>query len=285
MHVRNNIWLVLIPALCVALLAVGCSTNPATGKSQLSFSREKEIAIGADAAPEFEKQFGGEVANEDLQAYVRSIGAKVSAKNVTEEEWPYEYTVLNSDIPNAFALPGGKIYITAGLMRAMTNERQLAGVLGHETGHVDARHSMDQIQQQMIAGGLASIVGYAIGGDAGAVAEMATKVATKMATLKYSRDDEKESDMLGIHYMTMAGYNPWGMVELLQVLDSFSESKGGAFTEMMQTHPLTANRIADAEEIIRSGDEYKKYSADTPDPRAGAFMKIRALLPPPADKE
>ena len=285
MHARNNICLVLIPIVCIALLAVGCTTNPATHKSQLVFSTEKEIAIGTEAAPEFEKQFGGEVANENLQAYVRSVGAKVSAKNVVEVEWPYEYTVLNSDIPNAFALPGGKIYITAGLMRAMTNERQLGGVLGHETGHVVARHSMDQIQQQMIAGGLASIVGYAIGGDVGAVAEMATKVATKMATLKYSRDDEFEADQLGIRYMARAVYNPWGMVELLQVLESLSGSKGGAFTEMMQTHPLTANRIADAEEIIRSGNEYKKYSADAPDQHAEKFMKMRALLPPPAAEE
>ena len=286
MYPRSNIAVALILGLCLSLLTVGCTTNPATGRKQLRLiSSEQEIAMGTEAAPEFEKQFGGKVANEALQTYVRSIGSKVSADNVVEVKLPFEYAILNSDIPNAFALPGGKIFITAGLMRAMTNERQLAAVLGHETGHAAASHSISQMQKQMGTSVLVQLAGYAIGGDAGAVAEMAGKVAAKMVNLRYSRQDEYEADQLGIRYMTRAGYNPWGMVELLQVLESLSESKGGAFTEMMQTHPLTANRIADAEGIIRSGGEYKKYSADAPDHRAGKFMKMRALLPPPADEK
>ncbi|KPK79218.1 MAG: hypothetical protein AMJ81_13615 [Phycisphaerae bacterium SM23_33] len=102
-----------------------------------AISTEQEIALGREAAPEFEKEFEGKVPNETLQAYVREVGAKV-AQASERKDVPHEYALLASDVPNAFALPGGKVYVTAGLMRRMTNERQLAAVLGHETGHCSA---------------------------------------------------------------------------------------------------------------------------------------------------
>ncbi|MDY7010960.1 MAG: M48 family metalloprotease [Planctomycetota bacterium] len=257
------------------LVAAGCSTNPATGKKHFIFiSQEQEIAIGAEAAPEFEKEFGGKVPNQELQAYVRMVGGKASA--VSERKMPYEFTLVQSKVPNAFALPGGKIFITAGLMSKMTNERQLAAVLGHETGHVAAQHNVLGMQKQMGIAVLADIAGKIAGEEKAESAQAAAKVVAGMASLKYSRDDEYEADELGIRYMTGAGYNPWGMVELLTVLQNLSESESGSLTEMFRTHPLTSKRIAEARDIIE--DKHKGFSPSTADPNAARFLQMRSLL-------
>jgi len=263
--------LLALPAL------VGCSTNPVTGRRELILiSREQEIALGAEAAPKFEQEFGGRVPNDQLQGYVRSVGARLAA--ASDRPMPYSYTILKSDVPNAFALPGGSIFITAGLMRRMTNERQLAAVLGHETAHVAARHSVKQMQKQMGAQLLVEIVGRIGGPDKGQTAADVAKIASTMALLRYSREDEYQADVVGIRYATRAGYNPWGMVELLNVLKSLSDSEPGTFSEMFQTHPMSSKRIREAEAILKD-DAYAKWSPTQRDARERNFMRMRALLP------
>jgi len=271
--------LLLLACSLLALPAlVGCSANPVTGRRELILiSREQEIALGAEAAPEFEQEFGGRVPNDQLQGYVRSVGARLAA--ASDRPMPYSYTLLKSDVPNAFALPGGSIFITAGLMRRMTNERQLAAVLGHETAHVAARHSVKQMQKQMGAQLLVEIAGRIGGGEGGgsAAGDVAKIVAT-MATLKYSRDDEYQADAVGIRYTTRAGYNPWGMVELLNVLKNLSDSEPGTFSEMFQTHPLSSKRIREAEALLKN-DAYANWSPTQRDAREPNFMRVRTLLP------
>lgn len=259
-----------------SLLPVGgCSTNPATGKREfILISTQQEISIGREAGPQFEDEFGGKVADERLQRYVRGVGMKVAAVS-DRQGLPYEYTLLNSDIPNAFALPGGKIYITAGLLSRMGNERQLAAVLGHETGHVAARHNVKGLQRQVGASLLIELA-KAIAGEKAEAAELAAKAVTGMVALRYSRDDEYQADMLGIRYATKAGYNPWGMVELLETLQRLSEQEGGSLTEMFQTHPLTGKRIEEAKEIIQ--ENHPGASASQPDPNAAKFRQMRSLL-------
>jgi len=278
MRTRYCLALLLVALTALPILA-GCSVNPVTGRRELVLiSEDQEIAMGKEAAPTFEKEFGGRVPNETLQAYVNSVGQRVA--KVSDRPMPYEYTLVASDVPNAFALPGGTIFITAGLMRAMTNERQLAAVLGHETGHVAARHSVHQMQKQMGAQVLIEIAGRAGGGEgaAGAAGDVA-KVVSSMALLKYSRNDEYQADDLGIKYAAQAGYNPWGMVELLTVLDSLHEKDPGRFDELFQTHPLSGNRIERARTTVQEDPAYKgRYSLAAPDPNQGTFQRMQALL-------
>lgn len=266
----------LITLLLLSSLLAGCSINPVTGKREfIMISREEEIAMGEQASPELEEQFGGRIDNERLQDYITSVGLKVSS--VSDRDMPYEFTIVASKVPNAFALPGGKIFISAGLLSKMSNERQLAAVLGHETGHVCALHNVKGMQQAMGGQVLVQVVGSIIGGTEGAVAEAATRVVSTMVNLKYSREYEYQADELGIKYMTLAGYNPWGMVELLSVLFEQSKSEPGSLGEWFRTHPLTSKRIENAESFIRAGPDYAGFSRAVNEPSARRFMKFRAV--------
>ena len=272
---RTHTYRAAIALLLPALMA-GCTTNPATGAREfIIISQEEEMAIGKEAAPQFEKEFGGEVPNDALQQYVRRIGQSLAA--VAERKIAYEFALLNSDVPNAFALPGGKVYVTSGLMAAMTNERQLAAVLGHEIGHVCALHNVKGLQRQLGAELLAKLAAEALGGKTGQAAEVGVKVAGGMMTLKYSRNDEYQADQLGVRYMSKAGYNPYGMVELLTVLHNMSESGSGGLPEFFQTHPLTDKRIEAARETIQK--EHRQFSPSAADPHARQFLEARKLLP------
>jgi predicted Zn-dependent protease len=255
----------------------GCSKNQATGKMQLDLiSDEQEIAMGEEAAPQFEKEFGGAVGNQTLQNYVKSVGQKVAT--VSDREMPYEFTLVRSKIPNAFALPGGKIFLTAGLMANMTNEQQLAAVLSHEVAHVSVEHNTQGLQRQMGAQILVELAGAAAGSDKGEAAKAAAAIAANMVNLKYSRGAEHEADVFGIKYMHKAGYNPWGMVELLTVLSDLSggpENESG-LANIFQTHPLTSDRIELARETIR--ENHPKYKANAADPNLSRFQNMRALL-------
>jgi predicted Zn-dependent protease len=256
--------------------ATACSTNPVSGERELSLiSREQEIAMGREAAPQFEEEFDGLVEDSTLQSYVGRIGQQVAMVS-DRADIPYEFGLLRSDVPNAFALPGGKIYVTAGLFRAMNNERQLAGVLAHEVGHVAAKHSVQQIQQQMGMAALLEVAAAVIGGGTGEKAKAAGTIAANMAILKYSRDDEYQADKLGIEYTARAGINPYGVVELLKVLQNMHEKEPGKFGEMFQTHPLTSNRIEDAVEYIE--DRYPSANPDEPDPNRSRFVSMQKRL-------
>jgi len=267
---------ILLACSFLALPAlVGCSMNPVTGRRELILvSRDQEIALGREAAPKFEQEFGGRVPNETLQQYVRSVGAKIAA--TSDRPMPHEYTLVASDVPNAFALPGGLVFITAGLVRRMTNERQLAAVLAHETVHVAAKHSVQQMQKQMGAQLLVEIAGR-VGGEKGGAAADVAKIVATMATLKYSRDDEYQADAVGIRYAARAAYNPWGMIELLNVLKNLAEREPGTFGEMFQTHPMSSKRIQQAEQTLRNG-AYARWSPTQRDPGEARFMRMRRLL-------
>jgi len=273
----------LRPALCLWVVAAlglsalaGCARNPVTGRRELVLiSEEQEIALGEQAAPEFEKEFGGRVP-EVLQDYVQSVGRRLA--EVSDRPMPYEYTLLASDVPNAFALPGGKIFITAGLLRRLTDERQLAAVLGHETGHVAARHSIKQMQTQMGIDLLLAIATRAGGGGEGATAADIARVVSTMVLLKYSREDEYQADLLGLRYAARAGYNPWGMAELLEVLLGLQEKEPGRLAELFQTHPLSSKRLSRVREVLQTDPAYRRWRPDAPDPGAARFRSMRRRL-------
>ena len=264
----------IVLALGMALSA-GCTISDVTGKKEvILISPAEEIALGQQAGPEIEKEFGNKVPNNSLQNYVEQVGGRVASKS--DRDMPYEFAVLASEVPNGFALPGGKIYVTAGLMSKMTNERQLAAVLAHEVVHVADKHSVKGLQRQMGAEILIELAGMAAGADKAQGAEAAAQIATGVANLKYSRTDESTSDAVGVKYMVRAGYNPWGMVELLELLQSLSNAQPGLFGDMFATHPLTSKRIEDARHIVET--EYSQFSPNTPDPREQDFMKMRKVL-------
>ena len=258
----------------LSFVVAGCAVNPVTGQRKLSLIGEsQEIQMGAEAAGEFEQQFGGQVANEQLQQYVAELGMKLA--NISDRpKLPWSFAVLNSDIPNAFALPGGKVFVTAGLMNCMTNERQLASVLGHEIGHVCAKHNVDGMQRQMGVEAFKVLVQQMSGNESYGTA---AQVAGTMAVLKYGRDDEFEADKLGIKYMAKAGYNPWGMVELLQFLVSLSGEEASRLEAFFQTHPPSTDRVKAAQDIVTKS--YATQAADTPDPNTARFLQMRALCP------
>ncbi|MFW6146310.1 MAG: M48 family metalloprotease [Planctomycetota bacterium] len=272
----------LAGALLVSLVAPGCVTSPATGERQLVLiSRQQEIAMGREAAPELEKELGGRVADEDVQAYVAKVGERVAAKS--ERPMPYEFHVVDASVPNALALPGGKIYITAGLLRAMESECELAAVLSHEVGHVADRHNVHGLQRQLGVELVAELAASAVGADAAQAARIGTQIAGGMVNLKYSREDEYLADRLGVRYMARAGYNPYGMVALLETLQR--EAGGGeraAWAEMFRTHPLTSNRIQAARDLVRR--RYRDASPEGCDVPDEAFLRMQERLPAPADQ-
>jgi predicted Zn-dependent protease len=228
----------------VAALAA-CSTNPATGRTQFDLlSREQEIAIGAEATPGLIQEFGGQIPSADIQAYVNEVGHRVAA--TVEPEYadiPWEFHAVNSPIINAFALPGGQVFITRGMLEAMDNEAQLAGVLAHEIGHVTARHVNERVSQQTGIGLGGAVIGAVIGdgGISSQVAQAASQIGGDLLLRSFSRDQEHEADQLGLRYMTRAGYSAEGMLQVMQIL----ESQGGGGPEWLSTHPNPGSRMED----------------------------------------
>jgi predicted Zn-dependent protease len=235
----------------------GCSTNPTTGRSQFNaLSREEEIQIGTQGKDELVKEMGGEVARADLRQYVTEVGMSLVQTAVVRDsslsELPWEFTLLDSDVVNAFALPGGKVFMSMGLARRMTNEAQLAGVLGHEVGHVAARHTNERFGRAMGTQIGAVLVGAVLGSDQiGQLAGNFGDVALK----GYDRRQESESDELGMWYMERAGYNPIGMRGVMEILASLAGE--GRDPEFLSTHPYPETRIRQIDE--RMTNEYASW--------------------------
>ncbi|CAN5844315.1 hypothetical protein BH11PLA1_BH11PLA1_14060 [soil metagenome] len=258
----------------------GCETNAATGRSQLQyFSRDQEIALGVQSMPEMVQEFGGKVADPALQAYVTNIGRQLAS--VTEGEnpsLPWEFTFLNSDVINAFALPGGKVFVTRGLVKQMTNEAQLAHVMGHEVGHVTARHQNDRASRSAGAEVLAGLAGAAAESDL--VAQIAGQGAG-LWLLKYSREQESEADALGMRYMAKINYDPAAAIEVMDIL--IKASAGGKQPEILATHPDPELRKQHVTSLVQTdfkstqnNPKYQKYA----DRFRGAMLAKLAALPP-----
>lgn len=275
----------LFVTLLVLLPLAGCSTNQATGRSQfLPLSWSKEVQLGAEAAPQFIDQSGGELPDQQIVQYVREMGARLAAQSeMPDIDW--SFYVLDSQVVNAFALPGGKVFISRGLMEKMDNEAQLAGVIGHEIGHVTARHGNERMGKAMIAQGL--IIAAGIGGAVSdeewmQVLGVGTAVGGQLFLLKYSRSNELEADVLGVRYMARAGYNPIGQIQVMEILRE--ASSGSAPPEWLSTHPASDTRISNLEKNITQN--YPRYSEQGYYKMGFAAFKDNVLTPlskmPPA---
>lgn len=285
-------WFPLAGFALVGLASLtGCTTNIATGHSQLNaLSREDEIAIGEEALPQLTEEYGGAITDPSLNSYITGIA--MSMVNHTEGDYrtlPWKFTLLNSDVINAFALPGGKVFLSRALAEKFTSEAQIAGVLGHEIGHVTAEHADRSIQNQLPTTILAGIGSVFAGDDAATQAAVGVIVsASGTYMLTYSRDQENEADMLGMRYMTLAGYHPKGMLEVMKVLAE--ASKGKTPPEWQSTHPNPESRIAIIQKRL-DGDAYTKKIAElnlqTYDARfKSEFLdRIRTIPPPKPTKQ
>ncbi|MFQ6042584.1 MAG: M48 family metalloprotease [Candidatus Poribacteria bacterium] len=241
----------------ISLFAIGCAVNPVTGKRQFSLiSESQEIAIGDEQYPIMTQVSGGLFQGEALQAYVNEVGQRL-AKVSHRPNLKYEFNVVNSSELNAYALPGGKISITRGLLSRMDNEAELAGVLGHEIGHVTARHVSNALTRQLTAQlVLATMTAYLKEKEIkhGEYYSLAGLLATQLMMLKFSRSQESQADELGIQYMAKLGYNTEGFVQMLEILQSAQSREPSVVEGWISSHPLTRTRIEYAKsQIAQSG--------------------------------
>ncbi|MET4805773.1 M48 family metalloprotease [Limibacillus sp. MBR-115] len=241
----------LATGLLLVTLAA-CSTAPGTGRSIFTggMSSEDELNLGAQEHPKMVGAFGGRYDDPALQAYIDSIG-QLLVKTSETPNATFTFTLLDSPIVNAFALPGGYVYVTRGLVGLAENEAQLAGVLAHEIGHVTARHSAERYGSTVLASVGVAAVGILTGSGAAA---NAGGTAAQLALSSYSRGQESEADELGIRYMSRAVYDPdamAGFLENLQANDRLEATLSGKPEaadnfNLLQTHPRTADRIREA---------------------------------------
>lgn len=242
--------------LCVAWLLPACSINPATGQRQFNvLSQQREIALGEEASPQFLAEYGGPIPSPAIREYVSNIGLRLAS--VSERpNLPWEFHVVDSEVINAFALPGGKVFMSRGLLAKMNNEAQLAGVLGHEVGHVTAQHIGQQMSQaiavQAVAVGL-GIAGAVSDEDWLKVLGVGANVGGGLYLLSFGRNQEIQSDELGVRYMTKLGYDPNGQVQVMKILKQ--ASGGGGSIEFLSTHPLPDTRIEHLEKRIAAGTD------------------------------
>ncbi len=252
-----------IIGLIIAAIAIGgyflqSSINPITGKKErVNLSPQEEIAIGLQAVPEMARMHGGALQDPEAQAAVDAVGHRlVAALNELfprgENPYQFDFHVLaDPETVNAFALPGGQVFVTAALASRLETEGQLAGVLAHEIGHVIERHGAERLAEQGLLQGLVGAVGVATydpnDPSSARYAAMAQAVGA-MVTMKYGRDDELESDRYGVQILAKAGYDPRAMIRVMEILRE--AGGGGGQPEFFSTHPNPENRIGKIEAAI-----------------------------------
>ncbi|MBP9192491.1 MAG: M48 family metalloprotease [Ignavibacteria bacterium] len=255
----NPRFLIAIVIAAVALISYYSKTevNPITGEKQrVSLTQEQEVALGLQTAPQMIRQMGGEYNDPKVQAMVDRVGMKiVNGTEAGRSKYKFDFHVLaDPNTVNAFALPGGQIFITMGLLNMLKTEDELAGVLGHEIGHVIGRHSAEHMAKEELTQGLVS---------AGTIATMdpnnpgmqnaIAQYIGSVINMKYGREDELEADRYGVKYLFETGYDPEAQIEVMEVLKKASGGQNPP--EFLSTHPNPDNRIEAIKKYIR---DYEK---------------------------
>lgn len=256
---RGSFKIRLLIGAAIVLFAVfkycsSAETNPYTNEKQhIALSENEEIAIGLQSAPAMAAQHGGLHPDVQLQAKVDEVGLRLVNNSIAKEtNYQYAFHLLADDQTiNAFALPGGQIFITYALFSQLENEDQLAGILGHEIGHVIGRHSAERLAKQGLTEGILN--GVAVGIDPN-TAQGAAMIGN-IINMKYGREDELQSDDLGVQFMIDAGYAPEEMIGVMKILKAAAGSNRSP--EFQSTHPDPENRI---EHIKTAIEKYKKAS-------------------------
>ncbi len=269
---KNTVLQRCFPIITLMLLLAGCSVNPVTGERQLSLIGEgQELAIGAEQYTPTQQTQGGQFyIDPELTLYVSEVGQKL-ARVSDRPDLPYEFVVLNSSVPNAWALPGGKIAINRGLLTKFEDEAQLASVLGHEIVHAAASHSIQRMQQGMLISAGVAGLGFALSDNEWAGLLMGgAAIGAQLALAQYGQGDELESDHYGIIYMKRAGYDPQAAVEMQEIFLDLSKGQQAGFVDgLFATHPPSAKRVSENSKLVakiggggyRGADVYKKKTA------------------------
>ena len=235
-----------LAVFALILLLAGCGTNPVTHKRELQFvSESQEVSIGQkNYVPARQQQGGDYIIDPELTAYVQSVGNKLAA--VADRQLPYEFVVLNNSVPNAWAMPGGKIAFNRGLLYELNSEAELAAVLSHEIVHAAARHGAQSMETGLLLQGAVMATGIATKDNqyAGLIVGGA-QLSTQLIATKYSRDDESEADLYGMRYMKKAGYDPRAAVTLQETFVRLSKDRNSSFIEgLFASHPPSDERVA-----------------------------------------
>ena len=270
--------IVLIVAGALILSAWRKPGEPLKPSGLNFFSKQQDVQLGQEAATEVRKQVIV-VQNQFLQDYIQRIGKRLAAQPEAGD-WPFNFTVILDPNINAFALPGGPMFVNSGTIVHADNEAQIAGVMGHEMSHVILRHGTKQASKANLIQIPAMLAGAVIGDGSmlGQLAQLGIGLGANSVLLKYSRDDESQADALGTHLMAEAGYNP---IELAHFFEKLEASGGSRTLQFLSDHPNPGNREKAIEDEIRTLPQ-RKYSYET-----GEFQRARAevaKLPPPPGK-
>ncbi len=227
----------------------GCAINPVTGEQQLMLvSQQEEIQIDKQNAPHQFSADYGPVQNSEVNKYVNQVGQSLAAIS-HRPTMPYTFRCVNANYVNAYAFPGGSIACTRGILLKLENEAELAALLGHEIGHVNARHTAARMSTSMATQGVLA-VGVGVlssqGSDLAPLASQVGRVGASLLLANYSRADERQADSLGMSYMDKAGYDTDGMVELMAMLNQLNKTDPSFIQQMFASHPMSEERYADA---------------------------------------
>lgn len=249
---REFLW---VTSASAAGLLLGCATNPVTGRSQLMLvSEDQEIELDRQNSPHQFSTDYGLLQDRVLNNYINTTGKKISTLT-HRPQMPYSFQGVNAAYVNAYAFPGGSIAATRGILVELKNEAELAALLGHEIGHVNARHTAEQMSKGVLTnaliGGIATVAGTQSSG-LGSLASQLGMIGAGALLAHYSRDNEREADSLGLEYMVKAGYNPNGFVGLMDMLRSTSKHKPNAIELMFSTHPMSDERYRTAVQSVQT---------------------------------
>lgn len=271
-----------LSVLALCLVISGCVVNPVTGEREVGFvSEAQEVSIGQEQyAPAQQMQGGRYQTDPQLSAYVNEVGQKMA--RTSGRDLPYEFVVLNNSVPNAWALPGGKIAINRGLLTELRNEAELAAVLGHEVAHAAARHGAKRVERSVLTQGVMIAAAIGTGGkEYAAEALGAAQFAAGFLNQKYSRDAEREADYYGMQFMVDAGYDPHGAVTLQETFVRLSGEKETSWMEgLFASHPPSTERVSNnrrhAQKLREEG--YKNLDLGGPT-FAAAMSEVRKAAP------
>jgi len=258
---RRFLWL---SSMAAAGFAAGCATNPVTGKSQLMLvSEDQEIQIDQQYSPyQFSADYGT-AQDSALNSYIDRTGKNMAGRT-HRTQMPYNFHVVNATYVNAYAFPGGTIACTRGILLSLENEAELAALLGHELGHVNARHTAEQMSKgmltQAVVGGLSAVAGAA-GTGYGNIASQLGQIGAGALLASYSRDNERQADALGMEYIVKSGYSSEGMVGLMEMLNSLGKHKPSATELMFATHPMSEERY---QTVVQNAETKYKSAKDQP---------------------
>ncbi len=268
----------LLVASVFGLVCGGCSVNPVTGENQfLLVNPEEEKKMGEEYSKQVEKELGQSVNDVQIQKYIDTVGQKI-ARICHSPEIGFSYKAIDHNSVNAFALPGGYIYITTGLLKELNTESQLVGILAHETAHVTARHIAQLITRDYLID-----IGFSVAGSqAPSSAVRIASIVRQLESMSFSRAHERQADTVGMDYMVKAGYTPYGMIETMEILQK--QDSGSRPIEFFSTHPSPENRIGLLREHIfnnrypNTGIVGKQEYADN------ITERLKLLKPLPKDK-